>query len=440
MSKFKTIKLASVPDWIKNPEEVRSRGFKLRSVAGHPNWVHLVPEKDKYFYLPDEMTERSVIYELPNFIPVSRGLNKFMNYGEQLDESGKLQSWDQKISDAIKQKRGIITKKEDGVLIIRSVFKGVVILRTRGAISVDQGSSDQLITLLGAWRYSVVEKFETAYPKVLDPNFSPDMEMYFEYVGPDNDSVIKYPESDLVFIHAREKESEQMLPWSQLQEIARNSGLNLVSIVEKLNSAAGPKQIKKIITEMEESGEWEDEGVVVRHPDEPLMTKIKGPKYLAMHRMHSKFTYKVLVEICEKKSKESEQFLISKQDFKDAMQENEYDYEIIEQSKKWFDIYIQRKEKISEMIQIIQKIINQWKQEYSNRIRQIGELNNQLVRNFKKEFATSDEVMKMPSLEKSLAMTMFDVQILGSEYSNLERTIEKISENILIPKNDGKTL
>ena len=325
--------------WFQNTEEIERRKFNIRPVP-NSSWFLITPRIDKReweydvanpFSEDSELNWRSSVIN-ENGFEISGGLPKFMNFGE----TGHFSYVDQRISDSIGNNSAILTKKEDGSLIIRSVFENKVILRTRG--------SSQLSEVEGSVNFNklVNKLIEEKYPFLLDPSFLPEIELYFEFVSPENRIVVVYEKEDLVFIHAKIRENHRLLSWDELEYLAKNYNLNLVETID-LN-CDNALELRDKINSMEKDGSWPFEGIVVRSP-EGFMSKIKGEKYLAQHQFKAGFNYGKMVDICETHN------ISDFSSLKKYLEEDlGFDWEAVYGLDEMFSQYQERKQKFSMVV------------------------------------------------------------------------------------------
>lgn len=330
--------------WFNNTEEIERRKFNIRQIT-NSSWFLITPRIDKWTWEYDvsnpfsedsELNWRSSIVN-ENGFEISGGLPKFMNFGEKREENGDLSYVDQRISDSIGSNSAILTKKEDGSLIIRSVFENRVILRTRG--------SSQLPEIEGSVNFNklVNELIEDKYSFLLDPSFLPELELYFEFVSPENRIVVVYEKEDLVFIHAKIRENHRLLSWDELEYLAKTYNLNLVETID-LN-CDNACELRDKINSMEKEGSWPFEGIVVRSP-EGFMSKIKGEEYLAQHRLKAGFNYGKMVDVCEN------QYITDFHSLKKYLEEDLcFDWEAVYGLEEMFSQYQERKQKFSMVVE-----------------------------------------------------------------------------------------
>lgn len=399
--------------WFNNPEEIERRGFDVKPVGNDRFLVTPKPSKFKWDYNPDdpygetsELNWRSSLLNKKGE-EISGGLPKFMNFGESKEESGNFNKIDRTITQAISNHNALLTLKEDGSLIIRSVYKGEVIIRTRGSSKISDSENFK------ENREEILDLINKKYRILLDPSFLSSLDLFFEYISPKNPIIIKYEEPELIFLHAKERKTQQLVNWDKLDDIANNYGFKLVPIVKELNEAKSAQELKSIINKLENEGSWPHEGVVVRSP-EGYMSKIKGDEYLKQHKIKSHFNYGFLVEICETNNINDlntlKQFLIDNYNA---------DWEILSGLEDMFNEYIIRKNKFNQLIKDSREYVENWL------INNVSE--DMTPKEIKKKFAI--EIKDIPS---DLRFTLF--MMFGNKISNedISRGLEKLFKIIVI--------
>lgn len=284
--------------------------FKIVSENG----LHLVyPKKNKWDWTEKEKWLRSVMVD-DNGLIVSCSWKKFGNFGEFLIETDELK--------AVLAAGGTVrfTHKEDGSLMIRSVVRNQVIMRTRGTMF--GGESDD-----GSETYG--EKFRRVavakYPKLLDPTWMANgVSLLFEYVAPDNAIVVRYKEEDLVFLGGVNHMGPSIILWDGVVKIANEGNLRLVDLKEL------PSDPVKLLEEIKE---WRTEGVVARCCNDQVFVKVKSAWYLANHRMKYSMKYKTIVEFVELSGVSNEDELVAK------LREYDYDFEVVEGGREFYKHY-----------------------------------------------------------------------------------------------------
>jgi hypothetical protein len=319
-------------------QEAESRGFRVKQQDG---LTLITPslDKDKWQDNPDdpyandsELVWRSALLD-EDMRPISLGFQKFSNYSEP--------GWEaiyRKIDKSISDGTALLTAKEDGTLIIRSVWNGKVIWRTRN--SFDLGPfHDPVMELVAKNKY------------LSEPGFWVDCHMLFEYVSPANKIVIEYPKPKLILLAIRE--GHQLLPFEySVEDCCVEFGITPIRIL--ILDSDNPKDMQKEITELERQGIWDCEGVVVRTP-EGLMSKIKGSEYLRIYRTRFFFKYDDFAKLC------LENGVTDISEAKEIYLANGVDWEALPNVDNWFNTYMDRHGRISEDANWAQYAVKLWK-------------------------------------------------------------------------------
>lgn len=312
--------------------------FKIVSDGG----LHLVfPKKNKWDWTSEEKWLRSVMVDDAGRI-VSCSWPKFGNFGEFLGDTDALKK-------ALANGSPVrFTHKEDGSLCIRSVVGGKVIMRTRGTMF--GGESDD-------GRETYGERFRRVaaakYPVLLDPSWMPSVSVLLEYVAPDNAVVVRYKSEDLVFLGGIEHSSPSILPWEWAVVVAGDNGLRLVELKEL------PSDPVKLLEEVKE---WRTEGVVARCDNDQVFVKVKSAWYLANHRMKYSMKYDTIVEFVERSGILSETALV------DKLHEYDYDFEVIESAKEFYQRYLAARQAASAIFNKALGLREWWKTETMFRV------------------------------------------------------------------------
>ncbi len=304
------------------------------------NGLHLVhPIRNMWEWNDDEKWLRSVVVNDDGFV-VSCSWPKFGNFGEFLNDTDTLEN------ELANGGSVNFTHKEDGSLAIRSVIDGQVIMRTRGTMFGGFANHDQ--DSFGD-RFKRVAKEK--YPILLDPNFTPEMSLLFEYVAPSNVVVIRYKEEDLIFLGSITHNDLHISSWEDLKSLAECYNLNLVKIHNL------PREPLKL---QEEIKTWREEGIVARCKNDQVFIKIKSAHYLANHRMKFSMTYPTMVEFIEGGGIKSEQQL------SDELYKCDYDWEVIEFAKEFYQIYVEASNIKDDALKEAQKLYDNFKSDQSD--------------------------------------------------------------------------
>jgi len=247
-----------------NPEEFK---IKLVVIAG-VDCVLIIPEIDAHWNM-ESLIYRSSVWTAEGY-PVSLSFKKFFNWEEQI----QLVPIPTNLADCD------FPEKIDGSCLIVSKFNGQLIIRTRGTVDARQLDNGYEIDYL-------IEK----YPSAFD-NEMLDEEKYsiiYEWTTPNNRIILDYGEDPSVY----------------LTGIVRHEDYSYLS-QDSLNDLAQKWRVKRpkiyhfdSIDDMVKSVEAFDgvEGVCAYFNRGQEIKKVKGLKYLALHRFKSQCTIKNLVDL-----------------------------------------------------------------------------------------------------------------------------------------------
>ncbi len=225
----------------------------------------VIPKKSSaladHVWTPDNVHYRSRVETLAGKT-VSQGFKKFMNLGQgpaglRVDTADVIR--------ACLANDAVATVKIDGSLIVRSVYQGCVLLRTRGAFGYEHQEN--------AFEIAVCLR---RYPCLLDPTFLPESSLLLEWVSPANVIILKYKQPDLILVGAIDHRNLRYLRLSDLQTIAADLGVPLVEFF-RLDPDGWASLYQSL------AGDSEREGYVVRIYDEQTLVKVKCAPYLAKH-------------------------------------------------------------------------------------------------------------------------------------------------------------
>jgi RNA ligase len=162
-----------------------------------------------------------------------------------------------------------ITEKLDGSLAILYPYQGLFGIATRGSFVSEQAIAG---TALWVRRYARIE---------------PDLGPYtylFEFVGPTNRIVVRYPREELVLIGLVEPGTGLELPWARVRAEAERLGFPLARTYEEPWQGLAGRPVPNF------------EGYVLHWPDHGVRAKIKLEDYLRLHRIVSSLSEKSVWE------------------------------------------------------------------------------------------------------------------------------------------------
>jgi hypothetical protein len=255
---------------------LKNKGFMVKEQEGGYLLVH--PSRGKYEWEPDELCYRSVVLAADGRV-VSSGWPKFFNQGEWPDH-------DAVIAEELAAGRAVITHKHDGSLLIRSVLPdGRVIFRTRDTF--DGGKFAPLAEAVAKARY----------PALLDPTVWAHGSLLFEYVGPENQIVVRYDGgADLILLGAAVHASEpgggvRYLPHTEVTKLAEALALTPVETYDW--AADGISSVLETVQGWDKA-----EGVVVRSSDGQTLLKVKSAWYFAQHALRWHVKLDTIARFC----------------------------------------------------------------------------------------------------------------------------------------------
>lgn len=257
------------------------------TVRKHPNedWELITPRhdfQDASGWTSDNIWNRSRIQTLGGKT-VSQGMCKFFNLDQGSDE---LRITIANILSAIQNNQKVIaTLKLDGSLLIRSVYKDKLILRTRGSFSYEHHDATA----------PEMDTFKQRYPRLFDTSlYNERIHLLFEWVTPNNQIVIRYDQPEIYLLGAIQENHggvKRYLTMDELKPIAADIGIQLVEHFEINN-------IKDWYNFYQATIDARDiEGYVLRMEDEQKLVKVKAKLYIAKHALKSELSFKKMVEM-----------------------------------------------------------------------------------------------------------------------------------------------
>lgn len=207
---------------------------------------------------------------------VSQGYKKFFNLGTGPHE---LQITIDDVIKACERKDAIATLKVDGSLLIRSVYKNEVMLRTRGSFGYEFLDNAH-----------EMEHFKKVYPKLFDHSWYPQTSILLEWTSPENVIVIKYDRPELTLLGAINHQDLSYMPIDLLRFVSEDLDIPLVDNF---------KLTKDGWESLQEAMETDDsiEGFVIRINNEQDLVKVKCKPYLTKHGLKSSLTTEKLADI-----------------------------------------------------------------------------------------------------------------------------------------------
>ena len=346
-----------------NLEEFNFKEFEL----GSDTCVLVTPKSMSVAWTQENKYLRSCIYRKADYSPVSLSFPKFTNGLEKPEQFPVPQS--------LKTARAIL--KMDGSTLILSKYRGIDIIRTRGATGIEHCLNKEEIDI-----------FKNKYPLLFSfgSNIAPTVNysMLLEWVSPSNAIVLKYPEPELYLIGAVCHDTYELYTQDALDFLAityslkRPDEFKFNSILEMMNSVT----------------QWIGrEGIVVYSEDDiNALHKIKSLDYLKKHYFRSTCNINSLLDLffqydCPK-------YL----DFLDKV-EKDFDFECRQQAQdlclKISDLYIDALSNINILKKIVEENKDLTQREFAAKVlgdnykdfssalftlRKLGELNKEQIR------------------------------------------------------------
>lgn len=257
--------------------------FSVREQGGR---ILIAPRKDKHIWLEEELHLRSLLLDTEGNV-LSAGYPKFRNWGENAVE-------DSRCAAAFARGAVELSDKLDGSCILLDWIDGQPHFRTRGSFD------------LGDFERPVMDLIRMKYPKLLDwyvndPSIWASLArrcltLLFEYVGPDNQIVLKYSEPALYLTGYVEK-SDLTVGWDKItMQYVSDATLVPQAPILAENWMGSAETVAKVVSN------WTDcEGVVIRYVSsddlgidtKPKLMKMKTDEYFRLHALKFRLEGKV---------------------------------------------------------------------------------------------------------------------------------------------------
>lgn len=243
---------------------------------------------DDHIWTPDNLQFRSRVETLDGET-VSQGFKKFMNLGQGPD-GVRVETAD--VVAACARGDAFATLKIDGSLIVRSVYQGRIILRTRGAFGYEHQDNA-----------AEIEKCVERYPRLLDPSYRPDISLLLEWVSPTNVIIFKYDQPELILVGGIRHQNFQYLLLDELHAVAADLNMALVESF-RLDQQGWTDLYATLATDTDK------EGYVIRIHNEQDLVKVKCAPYLAKHAFKYNMSVGKLVDMWLHAGRPSEQAFV----------------------------------------------------------------------------------------------------------------------------------
>ena len=251
--------------------------FKVRRAAGLTalNYAYVTDEADQFAWPRSEL--RGLIVDEAADAVVARPFQKFWG----IQEAGAAGTdWTEP---------HVVLPKLDGSLVYPAGGRWV----TRGGVTDTSQRAEELAASIGSALDALLERTRT------DPADGAACTPCFEYIGPDNQIVIRYRESRLVLLAVRRIGDGRYWPWERVAEAWNAAGraggahraLGRVSpIAGAGGTTAGEGRGRALAAEVAGWNGTEAEGVVVAFEDSGHRVKIKCREYIALHRARDDYS------------------------------------------------------------------------------------------------------------------------------------------------------
>lgn len=249
--------------WFKaNPDNFN---FKEKEIAGD-KCVLITPKSSFQDWDENSMIYRSSIWRVDDGFPVSLGYKKFTNIQEKLN------------FDQPKNKEQFyFREKIDGSCLIVSLYKGEVIIRTRGtfnALTLENGHE------LKAFKEAITNIFKTRYADEIQTCY---FSLIFEWLSPTNQIVIKPEKLEFYFTNIINHTDYSYCRPNELDYYFYNFFGDLKRIFLKVPNyyVSNNSNLEAIIKEI--SQKKNSEGFVAYFDKGQCLKKIKTDWYLKFH-------------------------------------------------------------------------------------------------------------------------------------------------------------
>lgn len=260
---------------------------------------------------------RSSIWRKSDGELVSAGFKKFFNWEQKPEIHPAPTTLHNKI---------VCVEKLDGSCLIVTKYKGVLITRTRRALTSNLLNGHELETVLKA-----------KYPKAFD-NLLLDSEKYsllFEWVTPSNQIVIRVDEPEIYLTGVIAHDDYSYIPQAELDKLALELGV-------KRPKHKKYSDIEHMLTDT--TALKGEEGICVYYGNEQHIRKVKSDWYITIHNFRNEMNLKNIVDLYLTNGMPSfHEFC--------AQVENQYTYEGLLQAKSLISQICDAKTKVDKIIE-----------------------------------------------------------------------------------------
>jgi RNA ligase len=235
----------------------------LLSIEGHKEFV--VMDKGDYIVIdymyvdndsfddPIRLECRGLIFEKQTGKLISRGLEKFFNYGEKFSQDSC--DW---------QQEHIVTDKRDGSMIRAFLINNRVRFGTRAGITEHSEKAERHLT----------EQLEKVTRELIEKGYT----SIWEWTSPENRIILDYKEDELRLLRIRHIETGEYLAWDEVEKWADVMG---IKTVDRFN---GVKVSPEWIAQKQKEEGLGIEGFVIYWPHNGFSVKVKTEDYTKAHR------------------------------------------------------------------------------------------------------------------------------------------------------------
>ena len=252
-----------------------NNAFKVRRVHGIAalNYAYVTGDADQFEWPRCEM--RGLMVDEKTGEVLARPFQKFWNFNEA---ESRGTDWNEK---------HVVLPKLDGSLVYPTADRWT----TRGGVTDTSLRVEKLANDMGKPLTGLLEALQT------DPTDGARCTPCFEYIGPDNQIVIRYAQSQLVLLAVRRildgnywtTEQVRSVFSSATQRHGSHTGLRVVEPLETVHDSTTADYAARLSKDVQQ---WDGtrEGVVVAFEPSGHRIKIKGLEYIALHRARDEYS------------------------------------------------------------------------------------------------------------------------------------------------------
>ena len=249
--------------------------FKVRRNAGITalNYAYVSGEADQFDWPRSEM--RGLTVDEATGEVLARPFQKFWNFNE---DGARRTDWTE---------AHVVLPKLDGSLVYPSGDRWT----TRGGVTDTSARAEALAKEIGAPLEALLAKVRT------DPTDGARCTPCFEYIGPNNQIVIRYRKDELVLLAVRRIDDGQYWPYSRLRDVyehnvdehGQHRSLHAVQMI-RTSEGSTSKTYLQVLAKKVQGWPATVEGVVVAFEPSGHRIKIKTLEYMALHRARDDYS------------------------------------------------------------------------------------------------------------------------------------------------------